>query len=280
MKEALWEVVPGTRIGDYKVMETLGRGGSSTVYRALDRRRQEVALKLYRDRDLVRKAERFWREIQIVQGLSHPGIVRVLDHGWEPWPFLVMELVQGATLKSWLKQAPPLQARRGMVTEVMAAVAYAHEQGVIHRDLKPDNVFVRENGRAAITDFGTAKIAGRPSLTTKGKVHGTPGYVSPEQLRGEEATIASDQYALGVLAFETLSGVAPFTGDSAVAVMFMQLTGDTPRLRDIKPDLPEPVDHCVNRMMARTPAQRFETVTQALAGFRSSWPDWIGPRSI
>lgn len=259
------ELAPGDVLGDLRIVGVLGRGGTATVYLALAADGAEVAVKLYRGRNALKEPARFWREIQVVRSLSHEGLVRVLDFGWDPSPHLVMERVHGSTLRAWLSSGPPRGARVRILADVFGAVAHAHERGVIHRDLKPENVFVRDDGRGAVADFGTAQGVDAARLTTTGKVQGTPGYVSPEQLKGERATPASDQYALGVLAFETLTGKVPFAADTPLARMYRQLTEPPPS----SGDLSDAANACLQRMMASDPGARFASIAQAAEAL---WP--------
>ena len=201
--------------GRFELGRPLGAGGLAAVFAARDRTSgAEVAVKIlhaHLARD-VRLAERFRRELAITRGLDHPGIVRVFDlHQHRGRPFFSMELLQGRTLDQLILEEGPLRSgdARRLAAEICAALQSAHAAGVVHRDLKPQNVFVTSRGRLKLLDFGLARVAGQAPLTSSAAVLGTPGYIAPELLAGERADARADLYALGATLLELLTGAAP-----------------------------------------------------------------------
>jgi serine/threonine-protein kinase len=269
-------------VGDrYDVQREIGRGGMAVVYHAVEVRLQRpVALKVLPP-DLAFRAgvrARFLREAQTAAQLSHPNVVPVFaagDDGGVAW--LAMALVDGETLAARVARPPrlaPGEAAR-VLAEVADALAYAHARGVVHRDVKPDNVLLdRHTGRVVVTDFGIARAAEEDErLTMTGAALGTPAYMSPEQAMGEGAVDGrSDQYALGVVGYQLLTGVLPFQASSATA-MLMKHVGETPRpVRERAPEVPPALAAAVERALAKRPADRwpdagaFRDAVRAAAG--------------
>src|ERR1700727_2433527 len=228
----------GTLLGGrYRLDAQIGRGGMSTVYRAFDTvLERPVAIKLMH-REIASDSdqlERFRREARSVARLSHPHVVTVIDAGEEPspesalgaadagvgTPFIVLEYVEGETLKALIRREGPLEIPRAIAyaIELTRALGAAHERLIVHRDVKPQNVLIGVEGSAKITDFGVARTLTEEGLTMDGRVLGTTDYVSPEQALGQSVTGQSDLYSLGVVLYEMLTGVVPFTGESTVAV--------------------------------------------------------------
>jgi serine/threonine-protein kinase len=256
------------------VVQKLGRGGMAEVYKAyqttLDR---HVALKvilpfLTADPEFL---QRFEREAKGVAALRHPNIVQMIDYEVEgALPYMVMEFIEGDTLRGLLEKL----ARRGqtlgathavrLIRDVAAALAYAHKQGVVHRDVKPANVMIDKSGRVILTDFGVAKIVGGQTLTATGAATGTPAYMSPEQATGQPADHRADIYALGVMLFEMLTGQVPFDADTPLAVMLKHAHDVRPSPRALRPDLPEGLDHIVLKCMARNPGERFQSADELI----------------
>ncbi|HVA60865.1 MAG TPA: protein kinase [Mycobacteriales bacterium] len=248
-------------LGDrYTLLVRIAGGGMGEVWRArdgvLDR---TVAVKLLRadlgDDEHFRL--RFRDEAKNTAALSHPGIANVFDYGEQDGlAYLVMELVDGEPLSTVLQREgplPPAQAL-GIVGQAALALQSAHDAGVVHRDVKPGNLLIRSDGVVKVTDFGIARNTSTAAITQTGLVLGTAHYLSPEQAEGQPATAASDLYALGVVAYEALSGGRPFTGDNAVGIALAHIRAEVPPLPS---SLPEPIREFVARAMARDPAQRF-----------------------
>ena len=262
----------------YKLLSMLGEGGMGAVYLAEDLTLNlRVALKLLKS-DVATDAEvlaRFDREARAMTVLVHEHIVQALGFGRSPEGdmCLVMELVQGETLRALLKRTDriPLHGVADICRQIGEALACAHGFGVVHRDLKPENVMVSwlPSGRPwiKILDFGMARLlvgtTGAP-LTRKGAVFGTPEYMPPEQAMGQQVDPRGDQYALGVIAFEMLAGQRPFKAKSALEMVQMQIRTAPPSLLDLAPGLPPAAATVVQKMLAKRPDERFTDVTSAV----------------
>jgi len=215
----------GTKLNDrYRLEARIGAGGMSTVYRALDETLQRrVAIKLM-NREVATDSdqlERFRREARAVAQLSHPHIVGVIDAGEdESRPYIVFECVEGETLKDRIRRRGrlPIPEAVAYAIEIARALGAAHARHIVHRDVKPQNVLIDEEGSAKVTDFGIARTLDEEGLTADGRVLGTTDYVSPEQALGQPVTGQSDLYSLGVALYEMVTGEVPFKGDSQVAV--------------------------------------------------------------
>ena len=250
----------------YELNHLIARGGMAEVYRAHDRLlNRPVALKvlfpeLSVDRSFV---ERFRREAQAAANLSHPNIVPVFDWGEDSGAyFIVMEFIDGRPLSSILKTAGPLSADRAadIGAHVAAALGYAHKHGVIHRDVKPGNVLITDEGQVKVTDFGIARaINTEESLTQTGAVMGTATYFSPEQAEGIGVDPRSDIYSLGVVLFEMVTGRAPFLGDTPVAVASKHVRDTPPVPREINPSIPPTFEAIILKSMAKDPNHRYAT---------------------
>jgi serine/threonine-protein kinase len=256
--------------GRYELQELLGSGGMSSVYRAHDTLlERDVALKVlhehhHEDEEFV---ERFRREARAVARLSHPNIVTVIDRGEdEGRQFIVFEYVEGQTLKDIL-EAGPLDIRRALEVTIAVArgLAFAHEHGIVHRDVKPQNVLLNEDGQAKVTDFGIARSLDVEGMTQSGTVLGTSNYIAPEQATGRPVDVQTDVYSLGVVLFELLTGEAPFSGESFVAVAMQHVHEPAPRVLDRRRDVPTQVAHAVERALEKDPADRFQSM-DGLAG--------------
>jgi hypothetical protein len=260
----------GRVLGEYRILELLGRGGMSRVYRALpdsslDAER-EVAIKIL-DPELALKEEsvkRFRREVAICAELRHPNILTIHDFGeHDSILYLVMDLLKGETLGQRSGGKPvALSTVAEWVQSIVKAISYLHSRDIVHRDLKPDNVFLTKNDTLKLMDFGIARGEQYTVATATHQGLGTPAYMSPEQVEGrfEEA---SDQYSLGCMVYEWLTGKPPFVDPDAFALAFKHV-GQKPRsLRDSQPKLPEEVDAVVLRMLRKAPGARFPSVAEA-----------------
>jgi uncharacterized protein YjdB len=256
--------------GEFVIGRELGRGGMAAVFLAdelsLDR---QVAIKvmspgLFLSEGMV---ERFRHEAVTIAHLHHPNIVSVYSvRQAEGLHFFVMRYVQGRSLEQVIQQAGrlPLPVVRSILHQVGSALTYAHRRRVVHRDIKPGNILLDADGNAVVTDFGIAKAAESPSQTMTGALVGTPAYMSPEQCRGAEVSGASDQYALGAVAYEMLAGVPPFSG-STYTVLQAHVEHPPLPLRERLADCPPEVEAAVLRMLAKSPADRFPRIADAMA---------------
>lgn len=260
----------------YVLERQLAVGGMGGVHVALDERLgRRVAIKVLRE-DLAASpefVERFRREAHMVAGLGHPNIAQVFDYGQSGTThFIVMELVPGSDLAHLLTERHRLSPPEAVeiASQVCAALAAAHRAGVVHRDIKPGNVIVGPDGHVRVTDFGIARALGEAPLTQTGSVMGTAQYLPPEQSLGQPATSASDLYSLGVLIYQMLTGVVPFTGDSPVAVAVRHVSEDVPPPSAAVPDVPPGLDHVVARATAKRPEDRFSSAEEMAAALRES----------
>ncbi|MFI7545567.1 Stk1 family PASTA domain-containing Ser/Thr kinase [Actinoplanes sp. NPDC049599] len=264
--------------GRYQVGELLGYGGMAEVHKGRDLRLgRDVAIKMLRT-DLARDAtfqERFRREAQNSAALNHPAIVAVYDTGeevsstGEKLPFIVMEFVNGRTLKEVLAAEQRLQPRRALeiIADICAALEFSHRHGIIHRDIKPGNVMITQNGQVKVMDFGIARAlaSGATTMTQTSAVIGTAQYLSPEQARGESVDARSDVYAAGCVLFELMVGHPPFVGDSPVSVAYQHVREDPKAPSDINRDVPPDVDAIVLKALAKNPLNRYQSAQEMRA---------------
>jgi len=260
--------------GEYEIQRELGRGGMAAVYLAhdlaLDRR---VAIKVMSPALLSGEGmvARFQREAITVAKLDHPNIITIhAVRQREELHFLVLKFVEGRSLESILEASGPLPIpiARALLHQVGQALAYAHRRGVVHRDVKPANILVDVDGNAIVTDFGIAKVAESTSQTQTGTIVGTPVYISPEQCFAETASGLSDQYSLGVVAFEMLTGRPPFTGTGFV-IMRAHCEQPVPSIRGLRPDVPPELEQAILRMLAKAPEDRWATMSHALVAMEA-----------
>lgn len=276
--------------GRYRVLAKIATGGTSTVYRGLDvRLDRPVALKVM---DLRYAGDeqflaRFQLEARAVARLKDPGLVAVYDQGLDAQhPFLVLELIEGGTLRELLIERGPMppHAVAAVLRPVLGGLAAAHRAGLVHRDVKPENVLISDDGEVKIADFGLVRAVAAAGITSASVILGTAAYLSPEQVRDGNASPRSDVYAVGILVYELLTDRTPFSGDSALAVAYQRLDTDVPAPSTVIDGVPEQFDALVARATARDPADRFadaiemraelDAITEELAlpGFRVPAP--------
>jgi serine/threonine-protein kinase len=271
------EVSQGSVVdGRYEVLQRIGSGGMADVWLADDTHLQRrVALKVLhalfaQDREFV---ERFRREAEAAAGLQHPNIVAVFDRGEvDGTYYIAMQYLEGRSLKQVIDAGLTPEQAAALIRQVLEGARFAHRHGVVHRDLKPQNVIVDAEGVATVTDFGIAQ-AGVSEITQAGSVLGTPHYLSPEQAQGFEITAVSDLYSIGVMLYEALTGRVPFEGDSAVAVAMKQVSQAPQRPSSINSQVSPALDAVVMRALEKEPGQRFQNADAFIAAIDAALKD-------
>ncbi|HTY28124.1 MAG TPA: protein kinase [Mycobacterium sp.] len=257
--------------GRYRVEAKIATGGMSTVYRGLDvRLERPVALKVM-DARYANDSQfltRFQREARAVARLKDPGLVAVYDQGGggpsrQP-PFLVMELVEGGTLRELLRERGPMppHAAAAVLRPVLGGLAVAHRAGLVHRDIKPENVLISDDGEVKLADFGLVRAMAEAGITSTSVILGTAAYLSPEQVSSGAADPRSDVYAVGILAYELITGTTPFTGDNPLAVAYLRIDRDVPPPSSAISGVPPQFDELVARATARNPDNRYADAGQ------------------
>src|ERR671919_177242 len=257
--------------GRYRLEAQIGAGGMSTVYRAFDAvLERRVAIKLMH-REIATDSdqlERFRREARAVAQLSHPHIVGVIDAGeYEGRPYIVFEYVEGETLKERIRRMGrlPMDEAIAYAIEIARALGCAHSHHIVHRDVKPQNVLIDEEGSAKVTDFGIARTLDQEGLTADGRVLGTTDYVSPEQALGHAVTGQSDLYSLGIVLFEMLTGQVPFRGESQVAVAMKHVREEIPDVQVRRPEVSAALASVVERATAKALDRRYPDAGSMIA---------------
>src|ERR687884_690517 len=251
----------------YVIERKLGSGGMADVYLAEDQELgRRVALKLLDDRHAsdAQFVERFRREAQSAAGLNHPNIVSIYDRGdAEGTYYISMEYLDGRTLKELLvRNGPtPIPIAIDYARQILSALAFAHRNGIVHRDIKPHNIVVGPDGRLKVTDFGIAR-SGASQMTEAGSIVGTAQYLSPEQARGAPVDPRSDIYSVGVVLYEMLTGKVPFTGDTPVEIAMKHLSQVPELPSELRPNIPHDLDAVVMRALAKDPEQRYGTAEE------------------
>lgn len=263
----------GEIVGErYRIDAVVGAGGMATVFEAFDQTLERaVAVKVMR-REVIAEAdqlERFRREARAAAKLTHPHIVTVIDAGEENnRPYIVFEYVEGETLKQRIKSGGPLPVTESVAyaIEIGSALVAAHGAGLVHRDVKPQNVLLDPHGHAKVADFGIAReLEASDGLTKTGRVLGTTDYVSPEQAMGESVTGQSDVYSLGIVLFEMLTGDVPFKGENHVAVAMKHVKDQIPDVQDLRPEVSNALAAVVEKMTAKEPIDRYLSAASAVS---------------
>jgi serine/threonine-protein kinase len=272
-------IEPGAHLDDFEILASVGHGAFSDVFLARDAGGRQVVLKIPHDAILgdTSTFDRFRREMEIAKKLDHPGIQHSYDLGaHRSRPYLVMEYIEGETLRDLLRREKRLTTARAIdfAEQLARAMAYAHAQGVFHRDLKPENVLVTADGRLVVTDFGIALMTGARRLTWRWLTSavGTPDYMAPEQIEGKRGDARTDVYAVGVMLYEMLAGRVPWEGDNPLAVMQQHLSAPFPPLHKINPQVLAPLEAIIRKSLRKNPDERYQNAGELLVDLRH-WQD-------
>src|SRR3954463_11134629 len=269
-------VTPDTMVdGRYRVLKRLGAGGMAEVWCAEDEvLGRRVALKLLGGRfaEDPEFRERFRREAQAAAGLTHPNIVGIFDRSeWDGMPYIARELVDGRTLKELVAERGPLppDIAVGLTEQILRALAYAHRRGIVHRDVKPQNVILDPDGQAKVADFGIAR-AGHSEMTQTGAIVGTVAYLSPEQAQGMPVDRRSDLYSAGLVLYELLTGHVPFEGEAPVSIALKHVNERPAPVGQLRPGTPPGLDAVVLKALEKDPALRFQTAEEFIAALEAA----------
>jgi len=272
----------GTTVGKYRIVDKLGRGGMGTVYKAVDQTLdREVAIKVLNpdltDADVLK---RFRAEAVTLARLNHPGIATIfeLHHQQDDELLMVMEFVRGETfhdLSDRLGPLAPAQAAH-LCMQVLDALGHAHRGGVVHRDLKPANLMMTDSGAVKVMDFGIARVLGTEHFTHGGFMMGTPAYMAPEQVLGREIDGRADLYSVGVVLYRLLTGQLPFKADTAISMVQMQISEAPTPIVTFRPDLPAWCTAIVDRALAKSPSDRFQSAEE----FRAAMASAVTPQAL
>ncbi len=262
----------GTQLGHYKLQQRLARGGMSEVYLAYDMNTQSVVALKVVNKLQEDHTQRFQHEVQVLKQLAHPHILQVFEYGEdETWCYVAMPYVKDGTLRNRLHNGPlSLVEVHVLFTQILVALQWSHERGIIHRDIKPSNVLLHEGKHVYLADFGLAKsLADEHAMTQTGCLIGTPEYMAPE-LSEEPATCGSDIYALGVLLYQMLTGSVPFHGETPMAIYWKHLQETPQPPSQLNPALPASVESVILRALEKDPRQRFQSVGEMATAFSAA----------
>lgn len=257
--------------GRYEIRELIGVGGMANVYHCYDTiDAREVAIKILKDEFLDNEdfIRRFKNESKAIAVLNHPNIVRVYDVSFgDMIQYIVMEYIDGITLKEYIDMQKVLDWKETvhLTTQILKALQHAHENGIVHRDIKPHNIMLLQDGTIKVTDFGIARFSSNATRTMTEQAIGSVHYIAPEQARGEKTDGKTDIYSVGVMMYEMLTGTLPFDGDSAVTVALMQLQAKAKRPREINPDIPEGLEEITMKAMQKDPEMRYHSAVEMLS---------------
>ncbi|MFC1935612.1 protein kinase [Chloroflexota bacterium] len=252
------------RIGHYEVLEEIAAGGQGAVYRARDVNLGRIVVLKVLHHHIARDPqfkERFLREARTAASLTHPNVVTIHAVGEEDGQlYMAMEYLP-VSLHARIRERGALGVEESLeiARQIARALQAGHERGIVHRDMKPQNVLITDKGLPKVTDFGIARVAEFGTMTAAGAIIGTPQYMSPEQARGERADIRSDIYALGIALYQMLTGELPFTTDTPLAVLRQHIDVESPRVRRVRGDVPQRVDSIVRKRLEKEAAKRYQT---------------------
>lgn len=263
----------GKTLGQYEVLEEVGRGGMATVYRARQGSINRVVAVKVLPRSLLHDPgfyERFEREVDVIAHLEHPHILPIYDFGnAEGVPYIVMRYLAGGSMRDLIRRGiPTLEDIEKPFSQVAQALDHAHKQGIIHRDLKPGNIMLDENGNAYLTDFGIARVLG--SDLTGSAIIGTPAYMSPEQANGFPLDARSDIYALGVVLFELITGREPYQAETPMALLLKHINEPMPPASIFRKDVPPAVENVISRATAKEPGDRYASASDMARAYRDA----------
>jgi len=273
----------GQMLGRYQLMSPIGHGGMAAVYQGRERETGRlVAVKVLSPQvaENPQFLQRFRREARVVMALHHPHVVPVEDFGEVgDTAYLVMPYLKIGSLGDRLAQGPLTPAEGGQVlAQITGALEYAHSQGVVHRDVKPSNILLDDEGNALLADFGLAQIQDASISLTGSALLGTPAYVSPEQVRGDPVDARSDQYSLGIVLYQLTTGKLPYEAETPMAVLLKQVNEPMPRPRQVNANIPEAVERVILKATAKHPAERFESMSAFNAAFQAALAHALNPR--
>ncbi len=272
----------GQRIGRYEILEQIGRGGMAAVYRAYDKGNDRfVAIKVVAPHlsDDPNFEHRFRLEARVLTDLRHPNIMPIEDYGeLEGYAYLAMPFLKVGTLTDRLLEGP-VKPRYGalLMQQISDALQYAHDQGVVHRDVKPSNILLDEQGNALLSDFGLARLQESHASLTGAMMVGTPAFISPEQAQGEKADVFSDQYSLGVILYLLTTGELPFDAETPLAVAIKHISEPLPMIQTVSPNAPEAVERVILRATAKDPTERFGSVSEMNVAFQAAIAHVLDP---
>ncbi len=274
----------GTTIGRYTILEQVGRGGVAIVFKALDLTDgKTVAIKILAPQLAVAEnfQQRFRREAKVLRELNHPNIVPVLDFGEaNGMVYLVMPFMEVGTLTDRMMSGTlRVQEAARILEQVASALQYAHEAGIIHRDVKPGNILLDEAGNAWLSDFGFARINDASLSLTGSALIGTPAYISPEQINSAEVTHLSDQYSLAVILYQLSTGQLPYDADTPLAIVIKHATEPLPRPRAVNPNLPDSIEAVLIKALAKDPSHRYTSIAEFNQAFQAALEESLDPVS-
>jgi serine/threonine protein kinase len=266
----------GDQFDQYQILGHIAKGGMSDIFRAFDLiNRRDVVIKIPDSSIMGDPAqyERFQRELEVLNTLDHPAILKGLGSGrYNRIPYLVTAYLDGKSLRDILSDSAPLPLEQAvpLVTKIAQGMAYCHTNGIVHRDLKPENIIVSSDGQPVVMDFGLAltKKSHRVTYSNLSATMGTPDYMAPEQIEGQRGDQRTDVYAVGIMLFEMLSGRLPFTGDNNLAVMAQRMNKAAPRLDRLQPDVPTDLAAIAARCLQHDPGRRYQSMEELVAALQ------------